>query len=235
MTAESPGLRPRWLANDQRSGLRSVHLLRLARRRRTYAWGWVGLGFPKQVDTTDNSNDRHFCRGRNQHPPHEFPHHLLLIRGSSDPPAGERLEIREIWRPLMLCQYVLDLRQDQCFRDVSTVFLYQLTPHGGRNCRPRRNTPPLDPEGSPGRRKSGLKHPPGRQAGAIPASLNRVKRAVRSSTSPRSWAPPTLTRPYSTGSSEYGTAIGMVPINDILSVQMPRVLPPSMRYSAPVR
>ena len=34
---------------------------------------------------------------------------------------------------------------------------------------------------------------------------------------------------------EYGTAIGMVPINNILSVQMPRVLPPSMRNSAPVR
>jgi hypothetical protein len=98
LTAGSPALRPSWLANDQRSGLRSVHLLWLARRRRTYAWGWVGLGFPKQVHTTDSSNDCHLCRGRNQHPLREFPHHLLLIRGSSGPSAGERLEIREIWR-----------------------------------------------------------------------------------------------------------------------------------------
>ena len=116
LAARSAAFRPGWLANDDVWGCRALI---------TCGWGHdtvalthgvgVGLGFPKQVDTTDSSNDCHLCRGRNQHPLREFPHHLLLIRGSSDPSAGERLEIREIWRSLTLRQYVLDIREDQCF------------------------------------------------------------------------------------------------------------------------
>ena len=34
-----------------------------------------------------------------------------------------RREIREVWLLLASCQYVLDVRQSQCFYGVSTVFL----------------------------------------------------------------------------------------------------------------
>jgi hypothetical protein len=79
------------------------------------------------------------------------------FRGSSDPFAGERLEIREIWRPLTLCQYVLAGRQDQCFGDVSTVFSCLLTRRAGRNLRPR---PSCEVVAGNGRRRRGEEEGP---------------------------------------------------------------------------
>jgi hypothetical protein len=48
---------------------------------------------------------------------------LLLIEDAPSLLPENVLEIREFWLLRASCQYVLDIRQDQCFYDVSTMFL----------------------------------------------------------------------------------------------------------------
>jgi hypothetical protein len=70
--------------------VRRGDLPRLAQRCRTDAGGGVGLGFGKEVDTADRSNECHLGSARNQNPLREFPHFLLLVEDAPSLLLGER-------------------------------------------------------------------------------------------------------------------------------------------------